>query len=54
MAYWGVAYAAGPNYNLPWDLQDERGRRKALALAYDAMQNALRLASTAVPLSSKL
>ena len=20
MAHWGIAYAAGPNYNLPWDL----------------------------------
>ena len=20
MAYWGIAYAAGPNYNLPWHL----------------------------------
>ena len=22
MAYWGVAYATGPNYNLPWHLLD--------------------------------
>ena len=22
MAHWGVAYAAGPNYNYPWELQD--------------------------------
>ncbi|WP_120635581.1 tetratricopeptide repeat protein [Ruegeria sp. EL01] len=41
MAHWGVAYAAGPNYNLPWDLQDDRGKQKALALAYDAAQKAL-------------
>ncbi|WP_171204856.1 hypothetical protein [Ruegeria sp. HKCCA0235A] len=54
MAYWGVAYAAGPNYNLPWDLQDERGRRKALALAYDAMQNALRLAGGCTPVEQAL
>ncbi|NOC44519.1 tetratricopeptide repeat protein [Ruegeria sp. HKCCD7559] len=54
MAYWGVAYAAGPNYNLPWDLQDERGRRKALALAYDAMQNALRLADGCTPVEQAL
>ncbi|MEX0301740.1 MAG: hypothetical protein AB3N24_04905, partial [Leisingera sp.] len=41
MAYWGVAYAAGPNYNLPWALRDEKGRAKALAEAYNAAQSAL-------------
>ena len=41
MAHWGVAYAAGPNYNLPWALLDEAGQQKALALAYDATQSAL-------------
>ncbi len=41
MAYWGVAYAAGPNYNLPWDRQDEAGQAKALAASYDAAQEAL-------------
>ncbi|UUV04673.1 tetratricopeptide repeat protein [Ruegeria sp. YS9] len=54
MAYWGVAYAAGPNYNLPWDLQDKQGRSKALALAYDAMQNALRLADRCTPVEQAL
>ncbi len=43
MAQWGVAYAAGPNYNLPWDLQDDRGRQKALTKAYEATQKALSL-----------
>ncbi len=43
MAHWGVAYAAGPNYNLPWDLQDENGQQKSLALAFDATQRALAL-----------
>lgn len=41
MAYWGVGYAAGPNYNMPWQLYDDRGRAKALAQAYDGMQGAL-------------
>ena len=41
MAHWGIAYAAGPNYNLPWHLYDPAGRSKALATAYDAMQAAL-------------
>ncbi|WP_170330659.1 tetratricopeptide repeat protein [Ruegeria arenilitoris] len=43
MAHWGIAYAAGPNYNLPWDLRDERGQIKALNCAYDATQKALAL-----------
>ncbi len=41
MALWGVSYAAGPNYNLPWHLYDPSGKAKALAAAYDAMQDAL-------------
>lgn len=43
MAYWGIAYAAGPNYNMTWALYDDAGRAKALATAYDAMQSALAL-----------
>ncbi len=41
MAYWGIAYASGPNYNLPWDRQDESGQSKALAASYDAAQEAI-------------
>ena len=54
MAYWGIAYAAGPNYNLPWDLQDERGQQKALALAYDATQQALSLLENCTTLEQAL
>jgi tetratricopeptide (TPR) repeat protein len=38
MAHWGVAYATGPNYNLPWHLYDPAGRAKALGAAFDAMK----------------
>jgi tetratricopeptide (TPR) repeat protein len=41
MAYWGISYAAGPNYNLPWHLYDPAGKAAALGAAYDAMQGAL-------------
>lgn len=41
MAHWGVAYATGPNYNMPWDLFDTDGRAKALQTAYDATLAAL-------------
>ena len=43
LAHWGVAYAAGPNYNMPWELRDETMRRDLLAAAYDATQAALAL-----------
>jgi tetratricopeptide (TPR) repeat protein len=41
MAHWGIAYAAGPNYNIPWHMLDEKSRAKALATAYDATQTAV-------------
>ena len=41
MAFWGHGYAAGPNYNMSWDLFDDKGRAEALAAAYDATQAAL-------------
>jgi tetratricopeptide (TPR) repeat protein len=41
MAHWGVAYATGPNYNMPWELYDAAGRAKAIKAAYDATQAAL-------------
>ena len=47
MAYWGIAYASGPNYNLPWELLDPVGRAQALAAAYDATQQALAVADVA-------
>lgn len=54
MAHWGVAYAAGPNYNLPWDLLDDRGKAKALNCAYDATQCALALLDRCTPVEREL
>ncbi|MGA3004118.1 MAG: hypothetical protein ABSE20_20590 [Acetobacteraceae bacterium] len=45
MAHWGVGYAAGPNYNFPWELMDPAGKIAALGRAYDASRAALALAS---------
>jgi tetratricopeptide (TPR) repeat protein len=44
MAHWGVGYAAGPNYNFPWELMDPGGKAMALGRAYDASRAALALA----------
>ena len=49
MAHWGIGYAAGPNYNFPWELMDPAGKAAALARAYDAAQAALALAGGASP-----
>jgi tetratricopeptide (TPR) repeat protein len=43
MAHWGVSYAAGPNYNFPWELMDPAGKAAALARAYDSAHSALAL-----------
>ncbi|MEQ8898229.1 MAG: tetratricopeptide repeat protein [Roseovarius sp.] len=43
MAHWGRGYAAGPNYNMPWDLFDEAGRAAALSVGHAAAQAALAL-----------
>lgn len=49
MAHWGVSYAAGPNYNLPWYLYDPQGKAQALGASYDAMKAALAVADRAMP-----
>ncbi len=54
MAHWGVSYASGPNYNLPWHLYDPHGRQMALEASYDAMQGALLHAEKASPLEQAI
>ena len=41
MAHWGLGYAAGPNYNMPWELFDDAHRAEALATGFAAAQAAL-------------
>ena len=41
MAHWGWAYAAGPNYNMPWSRFDKPGRAAALSAARAAPEAAL-------------
>ncbi|MFA5551251.1 MAG: tetratricopeptide repeat protein [Trueperaceae bacterium] len=40
MAYWGLSYAAGCNYNKPWEAFLEQERAASLKLAYDSAQRA--------------
>lgn len=54
MAHWGISYAVGPNYNIPWELQDPTSKAQSLAAAYDAMQTALACAEQATPVEQAL
>jgi tetratricopeptide (TPR) repeat protein len=54
MAHWGISYAAGPNYNLPWHRYDPAGKKRALEASYDAMQRALAAAPNASPVEQAL
>jgi tetratricopeptide (TPR) repeat protein len=54
MAHWGIAYAAGPNYNLPWHRYDPAGKQAALAASYDAMKGALAVIDKASPVEQAL
>lgn len=47
MAHWGIGYAAGPNYNSPWELQDPAGKAAALARGHDAARAPLALSDRA-------
>ena len=39
-AYWGLAYALGPNYNKPWEFFDAEERRATLDRAHNAIGTA--------------
>jgi hypothetical protein len=40
MAYWGIAYASGPNYNRQWGDFDDDEKQTCLNDAYEAVANA--------------
>jgi tetratricopeptide (TPR) repeat protein len=54
MAYWGVAYAAGPNYNKQWKAFDPVDLKRSLETAYEATQLALELADGVSPVEQAL
>src|SRR5687767_14494804 len=47
MAWWGIAYAAGPNYNKQWKAFDTVDLERSLTTACKATAEALRLAPRA-------
>jgi tetratricopeptide (TPR) repeat protein len=46
LAYWGIAYAAGPNYNKQWDAFDDADLLASVRRAHEATQRALGLSGT--------
>ncbi|MGI9658711.1 MAG: hypothetical protein ACR2OD_07375 [Gaiellaceae bacterium] len=54
MAHWGIAYAAGPNYNKPWEAFDELDLAASLAKAFEATKQAMSLREGAAPVERAL
>ncbi len=49
MAHWGIAYAAGPNYNMPWERRDANMRAATAETCHAATQAALALVKHVTP-----
>jgi len=49
MAHWGIAYAAGPNYNKQWKAFDAADLKRSLSTAWKATQKALACLKKASP-----
>lgn len=54
MAYWGLAYTLGPNYNKPWDVFDDHERQLTLERTSRAATEARSCAVSTTPVESAL
>lgn len=54
MAYWGLGYALGPNYNKPWEAFDEDDAASSTRRAHHALELAHHKASAVLPLERAL
>ncbi|CAG8380753.1 unnamed protein product [Penicillium salamii] len=54
MAYWGLAYAVGPNYNKPWEKFDLGDLHTSVERGYNASRKAKKHAPNATPLEQAL
>lgn len=54
MAFWGIAYAAGPNYNKAWRFFDKEDFKSTVIRANAALARASVLASRATPIEKSL
>lgn len=54
IAYWGIAYAIGPNYNRWWFTYTPSERAEVLTQAHDALDKAMALKAGVTPLEAAL
>jgi tetratricopeptide (TPR) repeat protein len=54
MAFWGIAYAIGPNYNKAWVFYDQVDLQSTVTKANDALARATELSSDATPIEREL
>ncbi|KAK1142739.1 hypothetical protein N8T08_007371 [Aspergillus melleus] len=54
MAYWGLAYALGPNYNKPWQFFDQQELEMTVQRTHRAVADAGVAAATATPVEAAL
>ncbi|OEJ23453.1 hypothetical protein AR457_01970 [Streptomyces agglomeratus] len=54
MAYWGIAYALGPNYNKPWEFFDGEELARTVERANAAVERAHEKAAGATPVEQAL
>jgi tetratricopeptide (TPR) repeat protein len=54
MAYWGIAYALGPNYNKPWEFFDEADLRSTVERTHAALARARALLDRVQPVERGL
>ncbi|THA24063.1 hypothetical protein E4198_04330 [Streptomyces sp. RKND-216] len=54
MAPWGIAFALGPNYNKPWEAFDPVDLATSVSRAFEASEEAARLAERAAPVERAL
>lgn len=54
MAYWGLAYAIGPNYNKPWEFFEPEERISMLKKAKETVETGLSLATKLQPVEIAL
>ncbi len=50
MAFWGIAYSLGPNYNKPWEDFEENELSSTVARAFHATNEAVRLSEGSTPI----
>ena len=54
MGYWGIAYATGPYYNIPWLKMSPNGRINALIQTHENAQKAYTLSQKGTPAEQAL